>query len=459
MASGRPVVILMTSNGVGMGHLSRQVTTALSGPHHFDTVMFSLSRALPRVMRASEHGGLPGAAERDLRFEYGPSWESGWLPAGWRAPVRRRWRSYRWDPYLRDRLVALATETGAQALVFDGVAPYPGLVQARAELPGTKFAWVRRGLWRPSAPAERLDASRHFDLTLEPGDVAAHADRGPTRGRSDAVRIPGAVSLTDVLPALSRHEAREVLGLPQDRPVLLLAPGSGALGSVDATAAAVLETVAAAGDDWVIAVTRQSIARHTVAGDGDRVVALEDIYPLARYLAAFDGAVSAAGYNGVHELLTAEVPTLLVPSTSHATDDQEARAAGAAARGMALEVRTTLSEAVRDLLDERTRDRLRRQMSALEPATGGRAIAERVTALAADGAAPTGPPHHAKPGPAFPDLRTRAQPGSASELLFTDELDPGTLRGHRPVEHLLRGASPQYRAVRESIAPWLYRVR
>src|SRR5690625_6540014 len=77
--SDRPVVILMTSNGVGMGHLSRQLTAALSGPRRFDPVVFSLSRAMPRIIAATEGVALAEAHDRNLRFEYAPSWESGWL--------------------------------------------------------------------------------------------------------------------------------------------------------------------------------------------------------------------------------------------------------------------------------------------------------------------------------------------------------------------------------------------
>lgn len=451
----RPVVILMTSNGVGMGHLSRQLTTALSGAHRFDPVVFSLSRALPRIITAVESDELTEAHGRRLRFEYAPSWESGWFPTGWRRPIRRRYRSYRWAPYLRDRIHALAVETGARALVFDGVAPYPGLVAARAALPELRFVWVRRGLWQAAAPAERLDLSRHFDLTLEPGDIAREWDVGPTRERTDAVRLDGPVSQTDVLEPLEPRAARAALGLPTDRPVLLLAPGSGALGSVDATAAEVLAAIRRR-PEWLVAVTRQSIARHSVQGDSDQVVMLDDVYPLARFLGAFDAAVGAAGYNAVHEQLAVGLPTLLIPSTSHVTDDQLTRARGAAERGAALIVEDTIAAAVTRLLDGSEQERLRHGMAQLEVADGGREIADSVTGLAATGG--TAPPWTPRPPTRpLPDLRTRAAEGSESELAWTYQLDRELLAGVRPVEHLLPGSSPAYGRARRTMANWLYR--
>lgn len=456
--SDRPVVILMTSNGVGMGHLSRQLTVALSGEHRFDAVVLTLSRALPRVIAAARSGELPSAAERGVRFEYAPSWESGWLPTGWRAPIRRQYRSYRWAPYLRDRIRALAVETGARALVFDGVAPYPGLIAAREQLPELQFAWVRRGLWRPQAPAARLDLSRYFDLTIEPGDVASDWDRGPTRERTDVERLPGAVSLTDVLQPLPAQEARRRLGLPTDRPILLLTPGSGALASVDATAAEVLAAIRTSHPDWLVAVTRQSIARHAIQSDPDRVHVLEDVFPLVRYLTAFDAAVGVGGYNGVHELLSARIPTLLIPSLHHATDDQPARTGGAARRGAALTVQSSIATAIDRLLTPGVQAELRSAMNRLEPAAAGHAIADRVAELAHAGSPATAWPA-AQPGSPLVDLRRQARTGTPTALRWTSELDREMLEDVRPVEHLLPESSERYAAERRQIADWLYRTR
>lgn len=457
-----PVVILMTSNGVGMGHLSRQLTTALSGPRRMDAVVFSLSGALPRVVAADRSGDLPGARERSLRYEYCPSRESGWLPpSGWRRALRTRYRSYRWHPYLRDRLVSLAAETSASTVVFDGVVPYAGLLQARDLLPGVGFVWTRRGMWRPQAPSDHLSAAGRFDLVVQPGDLGGAADRGPLAGRADAVHVPP-VSLTDVLPRTTRAEARAALGLPQDRPVLLLAPGSGALGSVEESAAAVRRAVADRGPEWVVAVTRQAIARHSVgdAADGkDRVVVLDDVYPLARHLAAFDAAVGAAGYNAVHELLSAGVPTLLVPSVHHVTDDQEARASGVAARGAALLAGPEgLEEAVARLLDADVRAGLREACAALERPTGGRATADLVVGLAGASRRTDEPVLRPVPPRPVPDARTPTGPGAGVELRFTEEVTVADVRGPDPVEHLLPGSSRDYRRARERTAAWLYRT-
>lgn len=458
--SSAPVIIFMTSNGVGMGHLSRQLTAILSGPRRFDSVLFSLSGALPRIMAAEEAGELPEASGRGVRYEYCPSWESGWFPTtGWQAAVRRNYRSYRWAPYLRDRLIALATETRATAVVFDGVVPYDGLLRARAALPELRFVWVRRGMWRSGTPESRLAASRHFDLTIEPGDLAAAADHGPASGRSDAHRV-APVSLTDVLRPNSRAAARAALGLPADGPVLLLAPGSGALGSVVETSEEILRAVRERHRDWTVAVTRQPIARDRIGGAMDGVVVLDDVYPLARHLAAFDAAIGAAGYNAVHELLSAGVPALFVPSTRHLTDDQPARARGVADRGAALVAEDDdLAGAVDRLLDPLTRARLEDASAALERPRGGVEVADLVADLAAQGAPTARDLTLPTPSRPIPDLRTRALLGGPTEILMSERIDPTVVKGRRPVEHLVADSSETYRRTRERVANWIYRTR
>ena len=57
-------------------------------------------------------------------------------------------------------------------------------------------------------------------------------------------------------------------------------------------------------------------------------------YPLSRYLAAFDGMVTATGYNSYHELMLGfSRPVLLAPTNHERLDDQVARASHAADAG------------------------------------------------------------------------------------------------------------------------------
>ncbi|MDR6176621.1 hypothetical protein QE364_001333 [Nocardioides zeae] len=454
MAEIRVPVLLATSNGVGMGHLTRQVTVALAGADRLDVTLLSLSAALPTVARAAGDGRLPGADR--MRFEYCPSRTSPWQGAG---AAKVAWRTH-WDPYLADRLVALVAETGARVVAFDGVVPYAGLLRARQALPRTAFVWVRRGMWRPGVGAAWLARAAHFDAVVEPGDVGGAADTGPTAGLPGVVRT-APISLTSVLPALPRAEARERLGLDPARPALLLAPGSGAYADVSTLLRTVVRHVRDAAPDWQVAVTRQAIARHAADvtdgpdGTDGSLVVLRDVYPLAPLLGAFDAAVGAAGYNAVHEHVSVGLPTLLVPSTGHETDDQVARSHGVADLGAALVatdgagLRTGLDR----LLDPGVRAEVRAACADLPPADGAREVADLLARLGADRPAvdrpaPAGPPAWRRPALAAAGAR-RGVP------LVTEEHHP--VGPEQPVEHLLAGASPEYRARRRAAARWLYR--
>jgi hypothetical protein len=363
--SRSPVVILMTSNGAGMGHLARQAAVAAAAGSTFEPLMLSMSTALPTVM-----AGSPA-----MRSEYCPGPAMQWMP------------TRKWHGYLERRLVALVREVGATTLVFDGTSPYPGLLAARRALPGLHLVWSRRGMWRSDASRAPLRATRYFDLVIEPGDLAAAADRGPTAGLGDA-SVVGPVTLLESEPALDRHAARTKLGLDPDRPSLLVALGAG---NINDPLAAITATVRAAlaSPDWQVAVTKAPISL-TELPDGlrSRVTVLDGVYPLVRYLAAFDAAVGAAGYNGVHELLLSGLPTLLVPNTATSTDDQVTRASYVAGRGWALMAEEkdagAVAAGVKDLLDGGCRSALRAATGALAPPDGAAQAADAVGKLAVD---------------------------------------------------------------------------
>jgi hypothetical protein len=96
-------------------------------------------------------------------------------------------------------------------------------------------------------------------------------------------------------------------------------------------------------------------------------------FPLAELLHAFDAAVAAAGYNGVHELLPAGLATVFVPNI-RGTDDQVSRARWTHEQGFALAANSDdlgdITSKVRLLQQRSVRERLVRETKLL-PALEG----------------------------------------------------------------------------------------
>lgn len=464
----RPSVVHITSNGWGMGHLSRQVAIALAAEGRASSAIMSMSGAVPVVQQM----GVP--------IEYCPSNTLGWI-------VKTEWHAY-----LRDRIVALCREREADVIVFDGVAPYPGIGRARPMLPDVMFVWMRRGMWIPGANDHALARSTYFDLIIEPGDLAGVVDVGPTADRHDAVRV-SPVSMLERVPMVSRAEAASALGLDPDRPTILVTLGTGRLGDVLEPGRVVLETVTA-GSDWQVCLTKPAIAEEGLPiPDPERVIELTNVYPLVRYLNAFDAAVSASGYNAVHELLPAAIPTLFVPSPRSVTDDQAARARWAADQGCALVADADRLEdvesATRALLSHDTRRDLRARCAGLGvPSGAGETIGEISRALTTFDPGPRREgPDDPGPGPRLrwqvqrligptatsvvrwltgrqhlrPDLDRRSVDVDGtgdSRLVFGHDISIELLRSGAVVEHLVPGSSSGYRAARRSIVGRYYDV-
>jgi UDP:flavonoid glycosyltransferase YjiC (YdhE family) len=119
------------------------------------------------------------------------------------------------------------------------------------------------------------------------------------------------------------------LGLPQDRRLALVALGAGNINDISHETGAVVAALRAI--DVEICVTQTEIAQSDRARNDVHVVRE---FPLSRRFAAFDIAVSAAGYNSFHELLRFGVPTLFIPNRDTALDDQLGRARFASDHGL-----------------------------------------------------------------------------------------------------------------------------
>ena len=449
----KPTIILATSNGIGMGHLARATAIAIELAPYARPIIVSVAGGI------AELPSTTGSA-----CEYIPGKNRGWM-------ARKEW-----DSYLRDRLLAIAKESGASLISFDGVVPYPGFIATKLSQPALKLVWVRRGLWQKNALRFALPfQSRLVDRVIEPGDVAHAYDHGPTSSRKDA-HLSAPVSLFRAQSAKSRDEARKILGLDATKPAVLVQLGTGDSDMNEKLRAALLGLKS--WPDAQIVLTKEPIDTN-----GDSLVPagievkIVRYFPLADLLAAFDGAVAATGYNSVHELLPARIPTVFI-SNIRGTDDQDARAQWCHDFGYALRANhadlADITATVQKLCDSSTRAALSAKCIELKNTEGGAEIAQLLLKIVNNQelgresgvkklmrlAAVKGL-HLATSIYRTVRPQAFAKNVSSEVPLFSEEVDATFLRtaikGNRRFEQLIPGASAAYKAQREAIAARVYR--
>ena len=418
-------ILLVTSNGFGMGHLVRQLAIAskLGGSVH----ILTLSQAAPVAMCAG------------VDLEYCPSYTSPWIG-------KRAWHR----GYLRDRIVALAEAVHADVIAFDGVVPYVGLLDALSRLDVARV-WIRRGVWRADTDPSPLAYSSFFDLIIEPGDLGASRDGGPTASRTDATRV-GVITQAGSSTLLPRADAAERLGIDPTKLTVMFNVGSNAIPDLEQVI-----TIVAARSNVNVVITKDALGRNRSQAN---VTTVAGIFPLYPYLSAVDLAVTSVGYNAAHEFTASGVPTILVPA-NNVTDDQRARALAMQDAGLGVVVESdhpdVLQETVERLVDdENEREAMalaaRQHVSAWTDGAG-----EAATLIV--GAQRT---RHGIDG-AWLRLRLRglAERGlalvttpqrTATTVLLTEQLVDRDLRGAVAIEHLHPGLDSAYAARREAIA-------
>jgi hypothetical protein len=162
-----------------------------------------------------------------------------------------------------------------------------------------------------------------MDYVIEPGDVARDADTGPTKTRLEAL-VTTPVSLYRQSKALNREDACNLLGLDPSKPAVLVQMGVGSQ-DLDQRVSAVIRGLSGWPDLQIVMPREPKDANGNSLIPENMSVKIVRYFPLADVLHAFDAAVCAAGYNSVHEVIPAAIPTLLI-ANNRGTDNQFARA-------------------------------------------------------------------------------------------------------------------------------------
>ncbi|PRZ08112.1 UDP-N-acetylglucosamine:LPS N-acetylglucosamine transferase [Isoptericola sp. CG 20/1183] len=329
----RPVVMFMTSNGAGMGHLTRELGIARAIADRAEPVFVSLSQ------------GVPVVSQFGFSYEYVPFRSALRNPPG------------EWNDYCDERISRAIETHQPEVVVFDGVWPYGGLVRAIRRA-GVRSVWVRRGMWKPHITPEQLEKAHPFDLVIEPGDYAAEKDRGATTKVDGAVKV-APITVISKNEILGRDEARAELELPAHGRLALVTLGAGNINDIADVQRTFVSEIEALGPEWKAVTTSAPISEKQGRDTGFSV----SVFPLARYANAFDFAVSATGYNSFHEWITAGLPTIWVPNQHTITDDQAARGEFAGESGLGITLQDPTELAIRESVLAMSSSHVRSSMS------------------------------------------------------------------------------------------------
>jgi UDP-N-acetylglucosamine--N-acetylmuramyl-(pentapeptide) pyrophosphoryl-undecaprenol N-acetylglucosamine transferase len=294
-ATSLPCVVLFNINGSGMGHMSTCLGYANRLRGRARPVFFSLASAIEMI--------------QDMGFEADYFVSRFWSRA----------TPWSWDRQLAFRLGLMFERVRPEVVVFDGTWPYRGLLHAAAAHGVPRLVWSNLSLYKKDMHEVPV-SEKNFDLVIRLGEIGAKyvVEREATPGRR--VVIPPVTLLRDE-ELLEQDAARDALGLARDGRYALFSLGPGNLKDVDGIGLGLIKEIRCRG--YTVVWLRAPIsASDTDLPDGVVGMAL---YPVVRFMRAFDVFVGAAGYNTCCEILQSGVPCLFVPNTQVA-DDQIRRA-------------------------------------------------------------------------------------------------------------------------------------
>jgi hypothetical protein len=308
---GERSILFVSSNGVGLGHLTRQLAVAERLAAGWHPMFFTMSYGAS-LLRAQGYPALFAPHHNALGIDVAE-----------------------WNLHLEEELALAFRHNHPQAVVYDATAIYGGFVEALARHRGLFSIWMRRPMWR-EVHRKFLDLSDRFTIVIEPGELADEFDHGPTKDVRDKVLLVPPVLQMGPNGRLERNAARQFLDVPDGMIVVALQLGSGSNFDMRGVRSAVLNALLARPDTLVLDIRSPIRADFGPDEPVDPRHRIVELYPSFRYSRAFDAAVVAPGYNTFHENILGAVPTLFVPNEADEMDMQLNRAHWAEQGGLGL---------------------------------------------------------------------------------------------------------------------------
>lgn len=338
-------VLFVTSNGAGLGHISRLYAIAKHLP---------LGRKIEFLTMSTAYERMAGSG---FTFHYFPSGDAVEEPPE------------TWNPIFRRYFLSLVRRVRPRLVVFDGTWVYMGITDVCRAL-GIPLVWVQRGMWKQEVDEtsiQRHHAKSVVDHVIIPGDFAGSEIVDVGKGIEPHYVAP--IVMTDPHELLGHEAACQLLGLDPANSYVLLNLGGGSISDPDSIAFETLKLIHESADGLTPVQVVSPLAEPSVCPPGLIQVSA---YPVMKFVRAFDAMVTAAGYNSAQEAVCMRIPSILVPNSNTITDDQTRRARQLADQGLCwvAEGADGLRISVEQLADVDRRLAMRDRLANTAPPTG-----------------------------------------------------------------------------------------
>ncbi len=307
----KKTVIMMVTNGAGLGHLTRGLAVAKRLREidpEIECVFFSTSLAT-EVIR-----------NEGFMYYYIPT--KSLMPSAVTASL--------WNEYMKKQLQQILDIYTPQAIIFDGAHPYGGVLSGMRQNSDITSIWIKREGYKPNV--SRLEQiEQYFDLVIVPME-AGEGDSLYDR-QTDKKKYCKPIVLLNEEEAHDRESVRNTLGINEQNNLFYVQLGAGNINDIHDIYNIVIKCILNNPSNVIL--LGESIIGKEVGIEDSRVITIRS-YPNAQYFRGIDFAVSAVGYNTFHELMYFEVPSLFIPNTKTLKDDQVRRAKSMQEKGAAL---------------------------------------------------------------------------------------------------------------------------
>src|SRR5699024_9121062 len=335
-SGSRNRIILVTSNGAGLGHFTR--VSAVASRMKSETLIYTMSSAYSKI------------GWNKSQIVYFPS--SGDLGMSSRS----------WNAFMAAHFMSVLETFLPDEVIFDGTFVYRGVVESTQRL-GIPLTWLQRGCWKTEV--DKSSFQRHHPETICERLIIP-ADFGSQERlefvKSMQVEHVNPITLVSAGEELDRQSACSALGLSAEKKNFLIQVGAAAINNTSSIRRLASNAAEALGDDWQAVLVRNPLSNERSANNQSFVQA----FPLALYFTAFEACLFQSGNNRVQESVQMGLPSVFITNLKTKTDDQLRRGRGIESKSLGLmaETENELVEAIRALSKESVREMIRSKMLA-----------------------------------------------------------------------------------------------